>query len=466
MRPLIALSVMLLAGPFWASTALGVSIWDGGGSDANWTTALNWGAAGSDGVPSDDGTAAIQFGGSTGLAPYVDTNDPWSVATIVFNSGAGAFTIGGNEISIQGSGNAVQNLSSSTQTFAADVQVTGGGKTFVSTSGHIVIDGALDLQASVTARGGRNLTINGPVSGPGGISRTDSGVVKLTDPNNSFAGNVSVSHGVLETASIADAGVNSAIGAGSVISLGQGTWGPSDTGTLRYTGATASTNRAIRMTSNGTTQGSATLPFSGRPTIEITDPNTTLTFNGDFAYNGSSTLGQWRLRGAGTGIINGNITTDGARLEKAGTGTWIINGSSNHTGITEVLDGTLVIGNASALGTTDAGTTVAAGAVLELNGVSTAEAITVDGGTLRNLTALGTVTGTLTLASDSFMVVNNTGAYLALQGQITGPGGFTTSGNRTLRLHNTAKRLPGFDEFLAASIPTCTTAKSSPTRPT
>jgi fibronectin-binding autotransporter adhesin len=395
MKPTAACA-FLLASFLLASTASAASVWNGGGADDNWTTTANWGASGSDGIPSTDGTAEVQFDGSTRLTPTVDTHDPWAVGSIVFNSTADAFTIGGLEISLQGSGQLMRNNSSATQTFNNDLQIDGAGwNTLTAASGDIVLNGAMDVQRSFAVRGGRVFTINGLISGAAGqaVNRTDGGTLRLTNPGNTFSGNPSVSHGVLEIASIANSGVACAIGTGDAIALGQGNWGPSDTGTLRYTGPDAATDRAIEMTSNANTQASHTLPFSGRPTIAISDPSTTLTFNGDFRYSGSSVLGQWRLRGEGIGVINGDITTDGARLEKNGPGTWILNGDSNHGGITEVLDGTLLLNGTHTGG--DA-YSVADGATLGGDGHIPADVALADGATL----APGSSVGTLELAAD------------------------------------------------------------------
>ena len=388
------LHILLLALLVLASAPVSAAtVWDGGGADDNWSTDLNWDT---DATPAADGTADIQFAGTTRLTPTVDTNDPWAVKTMTFNSGAGAFVLDGNAISINGSGDVLTNNSSVSQTIDNDLVAGGSGtKTFKANSGNIVINGNVNLINGITARSGRNVIFNGVISGSGSVGRTDDGTLKLTNPNNSFTGTIGISHGVLEIDTIADAGVNSAAGAGSAISLGQGSWGPSDTGTLRYTGATASTNRTIMMNSNGTTQGSATLPFSGRPTLEITDANTTLTFNGNLTYNGSSTLGQWRLRGEGTGVINGNITTSGAQLEKNGGGTWIINGDANYSGITEVLAGTLLV-NGTHTGGGDY--TVASGATL-------------GGG--------GTIGANLTLDAGSIVSPGESAGLLTIDGNVT-----------------------------------------------
>ncbi|MEA1950325.1 MAG: NAD(P)H-dependent oxidoreductase subunit E, partial [Planctomycetota bacterium] len=47
------------------------------------------------------------------------------------------------------------------------------------------------LGTACYVRGGRNVTVNGLISGAAGrsIGRTDGGILKLTNPNNTFSGN-------------------------------------------------------------------------------------------------------------------------------------------------------------------------------------------------------------------------------------------------------------------------------------
>ncbi len=313
--------------------------WNGGGADDNWTTGANWGGTAPAGVSSD----SLFFGGTTRLTPVVDSLDPWTVNKIIFNSGAGAFGITGNPITFGGTGGEVmRNNSAATQTIVNDLNWKGQ---VTAQSGDIVLNGDITLNGGMLVRGSNDVTLAGKISGGNGISRTDPGVLTLTNDANDFTGNVSVSHGVLSVGSIADAGEACALGAGTTINLGQGTWGPSDTGTLRYTGPSASTNRTITMTSNDVYRNGAEPGLSGRPTIEVTDPNSTLTFNGDFQYAPGSFAGiAWFLKGDGNGVINGNITTTDAGVTKQGSGTWTLAGNNAYNGPTTVSGGTLALG--------------------------------------------------------------------------------------------------------------------------
>lgn len=352
------------------------------------------------------GTNALFMTGSSRLSPIVDGVNPWLLGNLVFTNTSGAVTVSGNTLRFLGAGIMMELRGGQSATVSNAVDITGGSREIrqmgsVGTVLTLVGPVWFSNNASFFARGAGILAIEGQITGNGSVSRTDDGIVKLLNPTNSFSGNISISHGWIEVATLGNKGVPSHAGAGTTIQLGQGTWGPSDRGTLRYIGATAATDRDFTLSANAATQTSATVPYSGRGTIEVTNSATTLTLNGNFLYAGLSSNGQWRLWGAGNGAIDGDIRTRGAALEKDGAGTWTINGGAGHTNITEVKQGRLTINGTH----TNAGNyTVSAYARLGGSGVIW----TLDGGgvTLSNNAVLepGSSAGTLTI----------TNGYLAL----------------------------------------------------
>ncbi len=162
---------------------------------------------------------------------------------------------------------------------------------------------------------------------------------------SSFTGALSAAQGTLSISSIADSGVNSAAGAGSLINIGSGT---NVAGALIYTGTGATTNRTINLAA--TTNGGATIQSSGTGALILTGAFTnagtgtkTLTLGGS---NGGANEVQGVL-GNGSGTLG---------LTKADAGAWTLSAANTYSGITTLGAGTLALNNAggpaaSAIGT-------------------------------------------------------------------------------------------------------------------
>ena len=122
------------------------------------------------------------------------------------------------------------------------------------------------------------------------------------------------------------------------------------------------------------------------------------------------------------------ISGTGTTLTKTDSGTVTLGGTSanTYTGTTTVNAGVMNIQNNTALGTATLGTTVNAGAALEVQGglTAVAENITLNGtgvggnGALRNVAGANTLTGALTLASAS--EIQSDAGTLTLNGNIGG----------------------------------------------
>ena len=145
-------------------------IWTGGGNDANWSTAANWG--GTAPVASD----TLIFGGTAKLESVNDLPEDTPFAGITFGSDAGAFTLSGNRITLGGN---VTNLSTSTsaQTINLDMSLPETSVFYGSFS-----NGAI--------------TVNGSLSGAGGLTKTGPQTLTLT-ASNSYDGVTTVDNGIL-----------------------------------------------------------------------------------------------------------------------------------------------------------------------------------------------------------------------------------------------------------------------------
>jgi autotransporter-associated beta strand protein len=142
-------------------------IWDGGGSDANWSTVANW-----DGdLTAPFASDALFFGGSTRLSNTNDLSAGIAFAGLSFLNGSGAFILGGNAVTLDGN---ISNLSTSAQTINLPMVLSG-----------------IRTISSPNA----NVTLNGVLSGPGGlIASATNRTVKLT-ADNTYEGFTTVSNG-------------------------------------------------------------------------------------------------------------------------------------------------------------------------------------------------------------------------------------------------------------------------------
>ena len=286
---------------------------------------------------------------------------------------------------------------------------------------------ALEIQGGITVAA-EALTLNGTGVSNGGALRnisganTFGGAITLASASriNSDAGTLTIS------GAINGSGIGLTVGGAgnttisSVIGTGAGTLTKDGTGTLVLTGA--NTYSGITLISAGTLQ------LGNGGTTGTLATSSAIVNNGNLTFNRSNAVVQ------GTDFSGAAITGTGS-VTQAGTGTTTLNAANSYSGLTTVAAGTLNIQNADALGTTAAGTTVASGAALAIQGGITvgAEALTLNGtgitngGALRNISGNNTFGGAITLASASR--INSDAGLLTLSGAISGSGfGLTVGG--------------------------------------
>lgn len=185
-------------------------------------------------------------------------------------------------------------------------------------------------------------------------------------------------------------------------------------------GDSVTINAAI--TDNGT--GSVGLSQLGTGTLTLTGANT---------YTGGTVIGGvMRLAFAGNATLSGVISGSGSLIKDTGTGTLTLSGANTYAGTTTLSSGTVVLGNAAALGSTAGGTTVASGATLDLNGQSVgAESLTLGGLLLNSSGTAASLSGAITLTAPA--TFGGTG-NMTLSGVISGAFAVVKNGNSTLTL--------------------------------
>ncbi|WNJ92486.1 autotransporter-associated beta strand repeat-containing protein [Bosea sp. 685] len=420
---------------FQPNAAQAQSIWTG--ATANYGTATNWnpnavatgGVAGVFDNSVGAGSAIVDLGAAT------FTPSTWTI------NGSTAFTFQNGTANFTGGG--LTNNSSANQTISAILG--GAGSVVQSGPGTLTLSGVNTYTGGTTVSAGQltvgnasalgnvaNATgVTGGVLDLGGFTVTQNGGLVLQGgivQNGTFTSNgtFDLQNGV-STAILAGAGAVSKTTAGAVTLSGANT----------YTGGTTVSAGTLTLSGVGTTLGASAnaLTVSGGTldlgTLNITQ-NGGLTLTGGTISNG--TLTSSGAFGVQAGSVDA-VLAGGAGLTKTTGGTVTLTGANSYTGATTISAGVLNIQNATALGTTAAGTTVAAGAALELQGAITigAEALSLNGdgvasgGALRNISGTNGYGGVITLASTA-RINADAGGQLNITGNITGAGQDLTVG--------------------------------------
>jgi fibronectin-binding autotransporter adhesin len=379
------------------------SLSDGGGT---WQVGVgNW----HDGTSYDqvwaNGNKAIIGGGTAGTAGIVtlganvspsalELKAPFS-GSYTLDTGAYTLTLGGGWDTLLTGAN-----------IQTTIQSTGGGSLTAAGGGLFISPGS-----------GANLIISSLITGSTQITKVNTGILTLSNTNNSFTGELYMQNGgKVSLASIKNIGVPSAGGAGNRIKLYH-------EGIMEYTGTGDSSDRLLELGGGGNetiySSGSGALVLKGAFN-NVKTAASTLTLRGT---NTSTNELQKTLTNNVIGALS---------LKKEDAGTWILSTNNNHSGVTTVNGGILKVQHNLALGNTNGNTVVAAGAKLEIDGsagdLTIPEPITLNytSGSIRNLAGNNTLTGLITL--------NNTTDFRRSAGILTIAGGITGL-NKTLSLN-------------------------------
>ena len=229
--------------------------WSGGASDNNWSSALNW-----LGGVAPAGGDVLNFDGFVRLSPNNDSAAGTTYGGLNFAASAGAFTLGGNSITLGGDIN--DNTPVLTQTVNLAL--------------------ALNATRNVTVADTGFLTLGGVVSGSTfGLNKLGTGTLTLTGANT-FTGPLSINAGVVV------AGSDANTGAGNIVING---------GTLRSSASyTLTATRGVSLGNAGGGSGSISLATGNA-----------VTYNGVIANAGAGAaslvkygFGRLNLSGANT----------------------------------------------------------------------------------------------------------------------------------------------------------------------
>ena len=484
---------------FWGTISIAAT-WTGGGGDNNWTTAGNWGGA------APISPEALIFAGTTRLAPTNDFAALTQFNGITFDGTAGAFTLGGNSITLGGATatptviNGVDNNSANLQTINLGLTLATGVHTFAGGGGGLALNPAGGLLRGPGAvatfdpeAGGISTTTISNTNGIlGSWSRVGAGltaswatvgvgnqIVGYTDYTPVAAGGAITSNPA--------SNIDIAVAGGPVTMAALGT---TDMNTLRY-----SANAAIQIVDIGAGNTLRLGTMGGiLRTGTTNDNNTNITVgaagDGSVLTAGGPTLntpGELVLD-TGTGsreqdtamIIISAIADNGTgavRLVKNGFASTILRGTNTYTGGTYITAGRLETEiTPSALGTGDVTITGTGQLFIDspatqpytqnffISGIGTGEA----GGHGAMRLNSAPIDGTITLIGDAR--ITRRGGTGTINGRITGGfnlelGGYDNDANSLIILTSVNNDWTGDTRISQASTVRLARAKSFHTAP-
>ena len=336
--------------------------WSGGGASDNFSLGGNWAGT----APLSSNTSDLFFAGSTRLTPNNDQSG-YTYNAITFNAGAGAFTVGGNAFTVSGTGAGITNSSSNLQTINNNITL-GSSQTWASTSGALAIGGTITLgNRTLTVNAANPFAFSNTISGNGAITMSTGTSTLTVSGANSYSGITTINAGTLLLGG-AGSGGNSPLG-----TTGGNTRVTATGGALDLGGYTLATTEALSLVGTGVSATGA-----------LTNSGVAASYSGIVTVGtGGATIG-----GTGNITLSAGLGPTANALIKTGANTLTLSAASSRTGSTTLTNGTLALGNITALGTTLTNALALNGGTLDLNTDTSVSAYNT------------TVGGTTTIASD------------------------------------------------------------------
>ena len=318
--------------------------WTGLGADDPWSIDANWSTAAAGLHP--DGNDELHFAGATRLTPLNDINN-YIGLSIFFDTGAGAFTLGGNGLTLSAFGikaPLIRNAAIGTETVAMDVRFEGAAGAGAhaeidAAAGDLLFNGAITLAPGgnsdlwLTGAGGRTVTFSNAIGGSGAVVLKGANTVVIYGAANTYAGDTFVNAGTLQVngagslgGSVLQLGDTNATGAAATLAFGANVGGQTILQPIIVRAGSSGTKTiaAFNTADNDTIAGTLTLNASATTS---TLAGGTLTLAGNINWNGNTNT-ILTIAGAGTSRITGNLLNvpnpGTSRIDKTGAATLVL----------------------------------------------------------------------------------------------------------------------------------------------
>lgn len=295
---------------------------------------------------------------------------------------------------------------------------------------------------------GGTLTLSGVVSGTAGLTKVGTGTIVLGGSSaNTYAGITRVNAGLLSL----DKSSGLAIPHALIVGDGVGGANSDELRLLQneqilnaaavtvmssgFVNLNGLTETLSALTLTGGTVGGGTLVLGG--SVKTLASASTSTISGNLDLGGVARTFTVANGAAATDLLIDAVISNGA-FNKAGPGKLVLSGINTFSGAVRVNAGILSVQNDQALGNTTGNTTVASGAILQIEGGTYAEALTLLGAArLESVSGVNTWSGNVTMTALS-KLPNATMSVLAgtldLSGVVQGTAGLTKTGAGELHL--------------------------------
>jgi autotransporter-associated beta strand protein len=376
-------AAVFISAAFVASPASAQVTWNGGGSDALFSTGNNWAGGFAPFQGSAAGGNAFVFTGASQLSPLVSSatvgatgsgvtaaNSTWFASSITFDSNAGAFTIGSNASHDGNTGSTSVDLLSMTPE-SSIIQQSSSNQDISDTVMLPTPTTGSYAHTYITGAGSGSLTLNSVGFQTGSVLVAEQNLTLGNFIVTSGSGIVTVAPGVTLTLSGTGGATNGNLGAGGYFSFNTdntGATGFSGAGaapTIQASSASGFTSSSPVVTDSVTFGGSKAMTFSGgltvtgatSKTLTFNDSNTSLANSSGVVLGGTIQIGatdgvssRTTVISVGTsdsvlfsGTVSGSASTGVSSIDKTGNGTLYLPVGAN--GLT--IDGGTVVASAN-----------------------------------------------------------------------------------------------------------------------